>query len=91
MHGQLGDGTTTDQTSFVEVMSSGVLGVAAGFGHSMVLRKDGSVWATGYNIYGQLGDGSMIAKDTYVRVSLSLEGGWWTVLSMSTPMLLNEF
>ncbi|MBK8520727.1 MAG: trypsin-like serine protease [Chitinophagaceae bacterium] len=29
--------------------------VAAGFGHSLVLKSDGTVWAFGVNIYGQLG------------------------------------
>jgi len=30
--------------------------IAAGAQHTLVLRKDGTVWSTGYNGYGQLGD-----------------------------------
>ena len=31
---------------------------ANGGGHTLVLKKDGTVWAAGYNIRGQLGDGN---------------------------------
>ncbi|MCY1080726.1 RCC1 domain-containing protein [Archangium lansingense] len=37
---------------------SGVVAVAAGGLHSLVLRNDGSVWAWGANSKGQLGDGT---------------------------------
>ncbi|WP_284638631.1 RCC1 domain-containing protein [Paenibacillus silviterrae] len=32
--------------------------VAAGYGHTAVLKSDGTVWTWGNNIYGQLGDGT---------------------------------
>ena len=31
--------------------------IAAGLAHSMVLKKNGSVWSTGRNDHGELGDG----------------------------------
>ena len=34
-----------------------VTNIAAGFDDSLFLKSDGSLWAMGYNIYGQLGDG----------------------------------
>ena len=38
--------------------------IAAGASHSMVLQRDGTVWATGCRKFGQLGDG----RDThYIR------------------------
>ena len=40
-----------------------------GYHHSMVLKKDGTVWATGWNKYGQLGDGSTIDRSNFVKVS----------------------
>ena len=59
--------------NFVQVVTSGVKAVATGGRHSMVLRQDdsmsyGSVWCTGRNIYGQLGDGSNIDKHSFVQV-----------------------
>ena len=34
----------------------------------MVLKEDGSVWATGCNEYGQLGDGSIVDRMNYTQV-----------------------
>ena len=35
-----------------------VKSIAAGYYHSMVLKNNGDVWTTGWNEYGQLGDGT---------------------------------
>ncbi len=44
--------------------------IAAGGGHSLALRRfGGTVWAWGYNKYGQLGDGTNIDKNKPVQVS----------------------
>ena len=42
--------------------------MSAGGSHSMVLKVDGSVWATGDNQYGQLGDGTFVSKTNFVKV-----------------------
>jgi len=64
-YGQVGDGTSgPNRTSPVQVMESivdpvpliGVTAVAAGENHSLALKTDGTVWAWGYNLWGQLGD-----------------------------------
>ena len=34
----------------------------------MVLKKDGTVWATGWNDDGQLGDGTTNSKRKFVKV-----------------------
>ena len=34
----------------------------------MILKADGSVWATGENTYGQLGDGTTVGRNSFVRV-----------------------
>jgi RHS repeat-associated protein len=47
--------------------------LATGASHSVVLRSDGSVWATGANADGQLGNGTTTASETPVEVS-SLSG-----------------
>ena len=50
------------------ILSGGAKGVAAGSRHTMVVKQDGSVWCTGRNIYGQLGDGSNIDRHAFVQV-----------------------
>ena len=69
-NGQLGDGSKADKSSFVKVMTNGsvAVAVAAGGYHSMVLKLDGSVWATGWNQYGQLGDGFTADRIKYVQI-----------------------
>ena len=61
-------------STFTQVISSSVQTVAAGTRFSMVLKHDGSLWATGANDCGQLGDGSTVAKSKYTRISLTSEG-----------------
>ena len=50
------------------VVHAGAQAIAAGFWHSMVLKADGTVWATGYNGNGQLGDGTTSRKTSFVKV-----------------------
>ena len=71
--GQLGDGSNIDKKRFVSVISRGAKAkmVAAGDLHSIVLRIDGSVWTTGRNHHGQLGDGSTADRKYYVKVMFS--------------------
>jgi alpha-tubulin suppressor-like RCC1 family protein len=55
--GQLGDGTTTNSATPVEVSGikvPAVTAISAGGGFSMVLGSDGSVWGWGANSLGQL-------------------------------------
>ncbi|MGP8052460.1 MAG: RCC1 domain-containing protein [Limisphaerales bacterium] len=60
--GQLGDGTSNWYYNCTnkpeEIVASNVVAIAAGVDHSLVLKSDGSLWAMGYNIFGQLGDGT---------------------------------
>ncbi|MBK8479600.1 MAG: RCC1 repeat-containing protein [Proteobacteria bacterium] len=48
---------------------SGAIDVALGSEHTCVRRKDGSVWCWGYNVSGQLGDGSTMTRLSPVRVT----------------------
>lgn len=69
-HGQLGDGTATNQTTPVQVVGlTDVVAIAAGRFHSLARKKDGTIWAWGYNAYGQLGDGTTTDRLTPTQVS----------------------
>jgi alpha-tubulin suppressor-like RCC1 family protein len=73
--GELGNGTVqmfspngTDVPGPVSGLS-GVVAIAAGAEHSLALKSDGTVWAWGYNVAGQLGNGTFISSDVPVQVS----------------------
>ena len=50
------------------VVHAGAQAIAAGYFHSMALKTDGTVWATGENNAGQLGDGTWVDKGSFVKV-----------------------
>ena len=71
--GQLGDGNSPTAAS-TPVQVSGLTdatAIAGGGQHSLALKSDGTVWAWGYNIEGQLGDGTNTDIDTPVQTSIS--------------------
>jgi alpha-tubulin suppressor-like RCC1 family protein len=68
--GQLGDGTTTDQSSPVSVIGgfTNWVQVSAGGAHSIGARTNGTVWGWGINTNGQLGNGDTTAQSSPVSV-----------------------
>ena len=80
-NGQLGVGDTTNRTEPTEVKAeieedgeveeeeiTDAIDVAVGYYHTLILRKDGTVWSAGYNHRGQLGDGSTVSTTKFHKV-----------------------
>ncbi|MBF0257692.1 MAG: hypothetical protein HQK62_02455 [Desulfamplus sp.] len=58
-YGQLGDGTTVESSTPVQVINlSKVYKIVGGFYHTVALKTDGTLWAWGANDKGQLGNGT---------------------------------
>ncbi|WP_332468283.1 InlB B-repeat-containing protein, partial [Bifidobacterium asteroides] len=78
--GQLGDGTSSSRNAPVRVKTPDrstypdlpadftYLQVSAGANHSLAVGSDGNVYAWGYNVNGQLGDGTSTDRHAPVRV-----------------------
>jgi alpha-tubulin suppressor-like RCC1 family protein len=88
--GQIGDGTNTDRNVPTTVPGlTGIVAVSAGGdqleAHSVALKSDGTVWAWGSNLYGGLGNASLVNTTAPVQaITLSnvvaiSAGGWHTV------------
>lgn len=59
-----------NKTTPIQVLGlSEIIALAGGYGHSVVLKDDGTVWAWGRNSAGQLGDGTTVQRATPVRVN----------------------
>ncbi|MGA2927597.1 MAG: RCC1 repeat-containing protein, partial [Solirubrobacteraceae bacterium] len=68
--GQLGDGTTTERDTPVEVRRVGnAVMVAAGYAHTCALLAGGSIECWGDNTDGELGDGTTAQRTTPVRAN----------------------
>jgi alpha-tubulin suppressor-like RCC1 family protein len=73
-YGQLGNGSAsaTDITTPTQVSSGTVhTTIAAGGSHSLAIDTDGDLWAWGWDLYGQLGNGSVSAADVTTPTQVS--------------------
>jgi alpha-tubulin suppressor-like RCC1 family protein len=68
--GQLGDGTTENRNTPVDVagLPEGIKSVSADFQHSCTLTAEGGVKCWGNNYFGQLGDGTFENRNAPVSV-----------------------
>ena len=69
-NGQLSSGTKPKSytAKLFNVMVDKVKTMTARESHSVVVKQDGSVWSTGDNSHGQLGDGTTIDKNVCEKV-----------------------
>ena len=82
--GQLGNGATTDSYVPVDVssMTSGVKSISAGGRHTCAITNDNSAKCWGYNLYGQIGDGTTTRRTVPTNVNtltsnvFSMEAGY---------------
>jgi alpha-tubulin suppressor-like RCC1 family protein len=67
--GQLGDNTTVAKSSPVQTIAGGTnwKQVGCGLYHTAAIKTDGTLWTWGFNIYGQLGDNTTVAKSSPVQ------------------------
>jgi len=81
-----------DAMLYAEWNTSMIAAVAAGgASHTMILKTDGTLWATGNNKYGQLGDSTFTDRSTPVQVMDSVQavvaGGDLTMILKSDSTL----
>jgi len=78
--GQLGDGT--DNVSRYSPVRIGTeanwASISGGYAHTIALKMDGSLWAWGWNHYGQLGDGTNMGHTAPMQVGTDKD---WSAIS----------
>jgi alpha-tubulin suppressor-like RCC1 family protein len=70
-YGQLGVGDTTDRytlTQLINTTGKTPVAITTGNNHTIVLMSDGTIYGTGENLSGQLGDGTLTSRNTLTLI-----------------------
>ncbi len=97
LYGQLGDGTNT--SSYYSVVqeatkSTSWASISAGRDYTVAMKNDGTLWAWGYNFFGQLGNNSTansnvpVQEATQAKDWLRFSAGVSTVAAIKTNYTL---
>lgn len=80
-YGQVGDGSNTNRSTPRQISiaaAGGLTGwktVSSGQQTSLAIREDGTLWAWGRNLEGQIGDNTKTTRFTPRQISISAAGG----------------
>lgn len=97
VNGQLGSGNNTASNTPTQVQftadgtPSFCIAISAGNTHSLILRSDSSLWSSGFNTSGQLGQGTNTNTNAFSQVGSSTN---WIIISAGDPhslVLQNNF
>lgn len=82
--GRLGLGPDVEQSSIVQITNFGTqyndnMYISAGAINSFVIKKNGTLWATGNNNNGSLGLGDTTFRDILTQVSSGVSNNWYSV------------
>jgi alpha-tubulin suppressor-like RCC1 family protein len=82
--GQLGNGAIDSNSIYVYQPTmvpglSGIVALTGGGTHTLAVRNDGTVWAWGYNLQGQLGNGT---NTEYYTLPVKVSGTWQALTSV---------
>ena len=73
--GQLGLGDTTNRTTFTQVTTNAdnIKEIYCGADHTFILKNDGTLWSTGYNVNGQLGLGDAANRYNFTQITTNAD------------------